>query len=192
MEAEGTQIESEFTNPVEKEALDILNRKISNNGEWYKIGLHSKKPMRFEKKLFCSSQPAEKYSEATQYWYPIKRVVWSNSHNRSPTILCQANWNAAARTREILVFASSPGGGSKQARKSAQSSKCCGQVQRSIFELQFDHRTRFAEQLGRNFSEILWKLSCHSLWYLRHVHADSYKAWGPICTTLSLFQWRDG
>ena len=36
--------------------------------------------------------------------------------------------NAAARTRENLIFASSPGGYSKQARKSAQSSKCCGQV----------------------------------------------------------------
>ena len=39
IEAEGTQPESESANPVDKEAVDILNKTISYNGERYEIGL---------------------------------------------------------------------------------------------------------------------------------------------------------
>ena len=45
IEAEGTQPESESTNPVDKEALDILNKTISYNGVRYEIGLPWKKTL---------------------------------------------------------------------------------------------------------------------------------------------------
>ena len=48
IEAEGTQPERESKNPVDKEALDILNKTISYNGERYEIGLPWKKPLRIK------------------------------------------------------------------------------------------------------------------------------------------------
>ena len=39
IDAEGTQPESESSNPTDKEALDILKKTITYNGERYKIGL---------------------------------------------------------------------------------------------------------------------------------------------------------
>ncbi|XP_075247137.1 uncharacterized protein LOC142340448 [Convolutriloba macropyga] len=54
IEAEGTQPKHETTNPVDKEALDILNKTISYNGERYEIGLPWKKPLRIENNYFAA------------------------------------------------------------------------------------------------------------------------------------------
>ena len=54
IEAEGTQPERESKNPVDKEALDILNKTISYNGERYEIGLPWKKPLRTENNYFAA------------------------------------------------------------------------------------------------------------------------------------------
>ena len=54
IEAEGTQPEPESKNPVEKEALDILNKTISYNGEKCENGLPWKKPLRIENNYFAA------------------------------------------------------------------------------------------------------------------------------------------
>ena len=54
IEAEGAQPKSESTNPVDKEALDILNKTISYNSERYEIGLPWKKPLRIENNYFAA------------------------------------------------------------------------------------------------------------------------------------------
>ena len=48
IEAEGTQPESESSNPADKEALDILKKTITYNGERYEIGLYWRNPLRIE------------------------------------------------------------------------------------------------------------------------------------------------
>ena len=48
-EAEATQLENGSSKPVDQEALDILNKTISYNGERYEIGLPLKNPLRIEK-----------------------------------------------------------------------------------------------------------------------------------------------
>ena len=58
IEAEGTQPESESSNPTDKEALDILKKIITYNGERYELGLPWRKPLRIENKYFAAlSQP---------------------------------------------------------------------------------------------------------------------------------------
>ena len=54
MEAEGTQPESESSNPADKEALDILKKTITYNGERYKIGLPWRKPLSIENNYFAA------------------------------------------------------------------------------------------------------------------------------------------
>ena len=54
IEAEGTQPERESKNRVDKEALGILNKTISYNGERYEIGLPWKKPLRIENNYFAA------------------------------------------------------------------------------------------------------------------------------------------
>ena len=54
IESEGTQPESESTNPVDKENLDILNKTICDNGERHEFGLFWKKPLRIENNFFAA------------------------------------------------------------------------------------------------------------------------------------------
>ena len=54
IEAEGSQPEPESKNPVDKEALDILNKTISYNGERYETGLPWKKSLRIENIYFAA------------------------------------------------------------------------------------------------------------------------------------------
>ena len=54
IEAEGTQPESESSNPTDKEALDILKKRITYNGERYEIGLLWRKPLRIENNYFAA------------------------------------------------------------------------------------------------------------------------------------------
>ena len=54
VEAEGTQPESESSNPADKEALDILEKTTTYNGEKYEIGLPWRKPLRLENNYFAA------------------------------------------------------------------------------------------------------------------------------------------
>ena len=54
IEAEGTQTESESSNPADKEALDKLKETITYNGERYEIGLPWRKPLRIENNYFAA------------------------------------------------------------------------------------------------------------------------------------------
>ena len=54
IEAEGTQSESESSNPTDKEALDILKKTITYNGERYAIGFPWRKPLRIENN-YCAA-----------------------------------------------------------------------------------------------------------------------------------------
>ena len=54
IEAEGTQPESESSNPADKEALDLLKKTITYNGEGYEIGLPWRKPFRVENNIFAA------------------------------------------------------------------------------------------------------------------------------------------
>ena len=54
IEAEGTQPESESSNPADKEAPDILKKTITYNGERYEIGLPWRKPLRIENIYFAA------------------------------------------------------------------------------------------------------------------------------------------
>ena len=54
IQAEGTQPESESSNPADKEALDILKKTIFYNGVRYEIGLPWRKPLRIENNYFAA------------------------------------------------------------------------------------------------------------------------------------------
>ena len=54
IEVDGTQPESESSNPADKEALDIMKKTITYNGERYEIGLPWRKPLRIENNYFAA------------------------------------------------------------------------------------------------------------------------------------------
>ena len=53
-EAEGTQPESETSNPADKEAPDLLKKTITYNGEMYEIGIPRRKPLIIENNYFAA------------------------------------------------------------------------------------------------------------------------------------------
>ena len=68
IEAEGTQPESESSNLTDKEALDILKKTITCNGERCEIGLPWRKPLRIENNYFAAlSQLKSLHKQLSNY-----------------------------------------------------------------------------------------------------------------------------
>ena len=74
IEAEGTQPKRESTNPVDKEALDILNKTISYNGERYEVGLPWKKPLRIENNYFAALSQLKSLQKRLSNYLQLKEL----------------------------------------------------------------------------------------------------------------------
>ena len=182
--------ESESKYHINQEALDILNKTINYNGEKYKFGLHWKKPFGTEKKIILQLLASWKVIISNS----ITTFNWKSCMNKFSQqifkIFMSSQWKCSSQNLRKLGFG-------RITRLLIQTSpeKCADkQIMRLSLRASLWNPVwpqDFTEQLVRNPFEVLWKPTCHSLQYYKPVPADSDKALGPICTTLSLAQGRD-
>ena len=74
-----------------------------------KLNYLGKKTLRIANNYFAALSQLKSLQKRLSNDIQLK-LLYEQTLYKSSKILCQASWNAAARTREILVFASSPCG----------------------------------------------------------------------------------